>query len=76
MDKFPADYLRSKKIITINLKPSGLTDYFLFLRRSILQPTTANSQDPKTCRIEVGISNIDKLMPAQIPPQEGSAGRL
>ncbi len=27
--KFPADYLRSKKIITINLKPSGTADYFV-----------------------------------------------
>jgi hypothetical protein len=64
------------KIITINLKPSGPTDYFLFLRRAISQPTTANSRDPKTCRIDIGISNINMLTPAQIPLQEGSKGRL
>ncbi len=29
VEKLPADCLRSKKIITINLKPLGPTDYFV-----------------------------------------------
>jgi hypothetical protein len=60
----PKSYFQNN--LTLNLKPSDPTDFLLIPTYTILHSTMGTSRDPKTCRIDVGISIIRTTPPCKI----------